>query len=62
MDFVLDFDGAGDVIIIRSGAETYGGLNIQQAGSNVTIAYGNDLIILDTVQRSAIDASDFVFT
>ena len=62
VDFVLDFDGAGDVIIIRSGAETYGDLNIQQAGSNVTIAYGNDLIILDTVQRSAIDASDFVFT
>ena len=40
---------------------SYADLAFGQAGSNVSIAYGADLIILNNAQRSAIDASDFVF-
>ena len=62
VDSIVDFRDVDDVIIIRSGAETYADLDIRQAGANVTIGYGGDLIILDNTQRSMIDASDFMFT
>ena len=48
VDSIVDFRDVDDVIIIRSGAETYADLDIRQAGANVTIGYGGDLIIVPT--------------
>lgn len=61
LDFILGFDGRADLIIIRSGAEAYADLEITQVGWNVTISYGDDMIILDNVARASIEATDFAF-
>ena len=62
-DRIVDF-AEGDIIRFENVRFGYSDLDIQQAGSDTTIAYGDgdDQITLSNVQASSLDTGDFQFT
>ncbi|GGW41282.1 hypothetical protein GCM10011452_32050 [Gemmobacter lanyuensis] len=60
-DVVRDFQNGVDRFEITSGAASFAGISVVDAGENVRITFSNVTIIVEDVAHTAIGASDFVF-
>jgi Ca2+-binding RTX toxin-like protein len=60
-DTIRGFDDGADVIRITEGADDFGGLDVRDAGHDVTIAFADTEIVLRDESFADIGAEDFVF-
>ena len=57
-----DFENGQDHIRIKSGAERFSDLAIEDSGPDVTIRFADAAVVLKNEAFSGIDASDFLFS
>lgn len=60
-DRITEFKTGSDIIVIKSGAESFADLTLTETASGGTVAFGNTHIALDGVALSDLSVSDFLF-
>lgn len=61
-DKVYGFQNGYDKFEIQSGATSYAQLSVTDAGTDVRIAFGSTVILVQDVAHTLINSSDFIFT